>query len=123
MIDYSKIYIVILLVLFQINFSIGKSNNLWKNSGSTPQERASSLLSQMNTTEKLIMLHGAYNSPYIGFVPGNERLSIPEIRMNDGPQGFRDNSNVGSTTCFPSVIFSFNSKYLLLFNLSNSIIS
>ena len=47
------------------------------------------------------MLHGA-GGGYVGNVPAIERLSIPAITMNDGPQGFRDNAHVGTTTSFPS---------------------
>ena len=42
---------------------------------------------------------------YIGRVPGIERLKIPDLNMNDGPEGFRCGGEVcppGSTTQFPS---------------------
>ena len=32
----------------------------------------------------------------------NERLGIPPIHMNDGPQGFRENMWPGTTTAWPS---------------------
>ena len=52
------------------------------------------------------MLHGDTNKtgglPYVGNVPGNTRLNIPPLTLNDGPQGFRDNDNPGTTTAWPS---------------------
>jgi len=40
------------------------------------------------------MLHGSRSDPaapcpYVGNIVANTRLGIPQIRMNDGPQGFR----------------------------------
>lgn len=35
-----------------------------------------------------------------GNVPGNARLGIPALNLNDGPQGFR--GNPGTSTCWPS---------------------
>lgn len=47
------------------------------------------------------MLHGG-RSPgqagYVGNTPPIERLGIPALNLNDGPQGFRS----GGTTCWPS---------------------
>jgi beta-glucosidase len=39
---------------------------------------------------------------YVGYVNGCERLGIPALKLNDGPQGFRDETNPGTTTSFPS---------------------
>ena len=55
-------------------------------SGATAASRAQIMLSKMNFTEKLAMLHGI-SGPYVGNVAGNSRLGIPPISMNDGPQG------------------------------------
>lgn len=63
--------------------------------------------------EKIVMLHGPTDGPkaqcntsaacaYVGNVAPNPRLGIPPITMNDGPQGFRDNVNPGTTTAWPS---------------------
>jgi hypothetical protein len=41
---------------------------------------------------------------YTGNVYPNTRLGIPQIKMNDGPQGFRDGSNPGTSTAWPSAM-------------------
>jgi len=59
------------------------------------------LVGQMNLTEKITFLHGV-DGPYIGNIAANERLGIPSLTMNDGPQGFRtDFLHRGTTTAFP----------------------
>lgn len=68
----------------------------------TPAERAENMLKQMNTTEKLAMLHG-HKGLYIGNIVGNDRLGIPSLNMHDGPQGFRVTETTkpeGSTTAW-----------------------
>ena len=42
------------------------------------------------------------NSCYVGTVFALDRLDIPALLYNDGPQGFRDDSRPGTTTAFPS---------------------
>ena len=64
-----------------------------------PSQRAAALLKSMNQTEKLHMLHGS-GSGYVGNVAANERLNIPALKMNDGPQGFR--GDAGTSTAMPS---------------------
>jgi len=66
----------------------------------TPSERAQKLLAQMNLTEKIDMVHGI-GGPYVGNVPANERLKIPSLNLNDGPQGFRSAYD-GTSTQWPS---------------------
>ena len=41
---------------------------------------------------------------YTGNVAPNARLGIPQIKMNDGPQGFRDNNHPGTSTAWPSAL-------------------
>jgi len=65
-------------------------------------DRASDLLAQMNLTEKVGLLHGS-TSDYTGATTAVERLGIPRLYMNDGPQGFRTSDELaGTTTAFPS---------------------
>ena len=63
--------------------------------------RAAALLRRMTLDEKIEIVHGVAGY-YIGNVPGNARLGIPPLNMNDGPQGFRaaDSYN-GTTTQWP----------------------
>ena len=75
----------------------------WMNAADPPSARAEALLAQMNTTEKLALLHGSCGG-YVGNVCANARLGIPAIRMNDGPQGFRDNAHPGTSTAWPCAL-------------------
>ena len=74
----------------------------WQNATMYPVDRASALLAEMTIEEKIMMLHGGSSSNYVGYVEGNSRLGIPPLNLADGPQGFRDDSHVGTTTSFPS---------------------
>ena len=65
-----------------------------------PTERAAMLVSVMNLSEKVHLFHGSC-SGYVGNVCGIQRVGIPPIRMNDGPQGYRDNDHPGSSTAWP----------------------
>lgn len=61
----------------------------WMDSLKSPQTRAEELIAEMRLDEKLIMLHGIPNNVdgdviYVGLVKGNERLGIPQLRLNDG---------------------------------------
>ena len=67
----------------------------------TPRERAQELVAKMTLDEKVSMLHGT-NGPYVGNVGAIDHLGIPALKYNDGPQGFRDNAHLGTTTAFPS---------------------
>lgn len=75
-------------------------------SAGSPETRATLLLNAMNLSEKLHMLAGNNTMfPYVGAVTGNERLGIPALTLNDGPQGFRGQrpfSPPGSSTAWPS---------------------
>ena len=85
----------------------------WSDVTATPDERAAALVKNMTLDEKLEMLHGPPTGPccqcttspscaYVGNIAANERLGIPPVNMNDGPQGFRDNNHPGTTTAWPS---------------------
>lgn len=85
----------------------------WSDRRVSPEQRAALLLKNMTLEEKFAMLHGPATGPccqcktsascaYVGNVAANSRLGIPPINMNDGPQGFRDDNNPGTTTAWPS---------------------
>jgi len=63
---------------------------------------------QMTLEEKITYLggDGMGNYPddgrYVGTVPALDRLNIPQLSYNDGPQGFRDDARPGTSTAFPS---------------------
>lgn len=65
------------------------------------KQKVSDLVAQMTLDEKISMLHGTTGA-YVGQTPAIPRLGIPALQMNDGPQGFRDDSHPGTTTSFPS---------------------
>jgi beta-glucosidase len=71
----------------------------------TPSDRAEILLKKMNLEEKLRMMRGSLAGDYVGNIEGNERLGIPAIAMQDGPQGFRITKKTGeegTSTAWPS---------------------
>ncbi len=68
----------------------------WLNAKLTPEQRAAALLANMTLDEKVHMLH-ASGEGYIGNVEGIDRLGVPALRLNDGPQGAR-REVVGSTS-------------------------
>ena len=82
----------------------------WMDPNDTPSERAHALRLNMTTKEKISLLHGIGELHdllgYVGAVKGVPRVGIPDIRLNDGPQGFRCGSPAacdgGSSTQFPS---------------------
>ena len=89
----------------------------WMNPNDSPAVRAAVLLKQMTLEEKVIMLHGPPTGSccecdekegplcnYTGNIAPNSRLGIPQIKMNDGPQGFRDNKHPGTSTSWPSAM-------------------
>ncbi len=51
----------------------------------SPSEMAQLTLAKMTRREKLTMMHGV-NGVYTGNIPGNQRLGIPAIKMQDDPQ-------------------------------------
>ena len=64
-----------------------------------PLARARMLLANLTQEEKLGFLHGGC-SGYVFNSCGVPRLGIPNVRANDGPQGFRGPS--GTSTAWPS---------------------
>jgi beta-glucosidase len=62
--------------------------------------RVESLITRMTLEEKIQMLHGANRRGFIGYVPANPRLGIPELALTDGPAGVRH----GPGTAFPAPV-------------------
>ena len=85
----------------------------WLTPGAPPATRALALLKEMTLAEKVERLHGQcvgwpcqpnekLKVPYVGNVLGNERLAIPQLNLNDGPQGFRGEQ--GTSTAWPAAL-------------------
>lgn len=65
--------------------------------------RAKRIVANMTLSEKIMLVHGNVSDWYTGWVHGVERLGIPELRMQDGPQGFRTYAqDDGTSTQWPS---------------------
>jgi beta-glucosidase len=85
-------------IVFLVSRNLAVSN--------TFQDMIENLMSKMELSEKLDMLHGI-KGIYVGNIPSNERLGIPSLRMQDGPQGFRVTEHTGAdgtTTAWPSAL-------------------
>ena len=73
-----------------------------------PRAVAERLVKAMTLGEKLRLLQGnatgGYaNMPWVGIVNGVPRLGVPDLRMNDGPQGYRALKQYsGTSTQWPS---------------------
>jgi beta-glucosidase len=70
----------------------------WAGSPAPADVRAGQVLARMTLDEKIAMVHGTGGSAYTGYVPGNARLCIPALKMQDGPLGVR----MANTTQLPS---------------------
>lgn len=71
----------------------------------TPSTDAEMMLEKMDLEEKLRMMRGSLAGDYVGNIEGNDRLQIPAIAMQDGPQGFRITKKTGeegTSTAWPS---------------------
>ena len=47
------------------------------------------------------MVHGT-TTKYVGMMKGIPELGIPDLNLQDGPQGVRDDRDPGTSTCWPS---------------------
>lgn len=74
----------------------------WMDSSLPPEQRAGLLLGVMTVDEKIAMVHGDSPHGYVGRVPGNARLGIPELILQDGPAGAA--GGLTSVTAFPDPI-------------------
>jgi beta-glucosidase len=63
----------------------------WVGSTAPIESRVTAVLAQMTLDEKIAMVHGAAGSAYTGFIPGDARLCIPALKLQDGPVGVRMN--------------------------------
>jgi hypothetical protein len=82
------------------------ANQPWQAAGLSTDERVELLINALTLEEKLVMTHGVLGE-YTGNVPTNERVGIPSLNMQDGPQGFRDDfdrDSVGKSTAWPSAL-------------------
>ena len=104
-----KMMLITVLLAF-LACCLSQSTMPWMNKSLSPADRAKALLSEMTTEEKIFMLHGVSDEPdvahegYVGYVVGNDRLGIPPLKLNDGPQGFRVDEYPGTSTCWPSLM-------------------
>jgi beta-glucosidase len=72
----------------------------WIGSTAPIETRVGQVLAQMTVDEKIAMVHGAAGSAYTGYIPGDVRLCIPALKMQDGPVGVRMND----TTQLPAAV-------------------
>lgn len=73
--------------------------------GGSADDRAAALVARMTLDEKIAMVHGTPSDTYIGWVPGIERLGIPDLLLTDGPAGIRTPKQTsGPSTAFPAPI-------------------
>ncbi|MEW1866491.1 MULTISPECIES: glycoside hydrolase family 3 C-terminal domain-containing protein [unclassified Streptomyces] len=70
----------------------------WVGSTAPVNTRTAQVLSKMTLDDKIAMVHGSAAGPYTGLVPGNSRLCIPALKMQDGPTGVR----MSDTTQLPA---------------------
>ena len=70
--------------------------------------RANDFASTMSVDEHLTLLGGQIEQSYIGstgaFVVSSTGARVPELRLNDGPQGFRAHNRPGTTTQWPCAL-------------------
>ncbi len=90
----------------------------WMNRELTPDQRADLVIARMTLDEKIQLVHGAgfpglgetepalvRSNGGFGFVPGIERLGIPDLNLNDGTLGVVNNARNGRySTALPSVL-------------------
>jgi len=76
--------------------------------GSDARARALALANAMSLDEQLTLLGGKFEQGYVGatssFEVAANGAKVPELRMNDGPQGFRAQNQPGTTTQWPCAL-------------------
>jgi len=91
-----KIFFLTCLLISLITVSKGQ---VYLDTKAAVEDRVNDLLPRLTAEEKLSYI-GGYNNFYIQAIP---RLSIPEIKMSDGPVGVR---TYGKTTAYPAGILT-----------------
>jgi beta-glucosidase len=81
----------------------------WRDQSLSPDNRASALLKLLTFEEKSKFLsryvsHRTKTSDWTGGTLGVERLGVPSVWYEDGPQGFRDELHHNSTTAWPCAL-------------------
>jgi len=85
---------------------VSYDEHYWQHRPFTEGSKAAalSMLELMTFDEKVTLLHGLELHQYVGETAPIERLGIPALALNDGPQGFRDpigSGAAGTSTAFP----------------------
>ncbi|MEE4540389.1 glycoside hydrolase family 3 C-terminal domain-containing protein [Streptomyces sp. V4-01] len=72
----------------------------WVGSTAPVNTRTAQVLARMTLDEKIAMVHGTASGAYTGLVPGNSRLCVPALKVQDGPTGVR----MDDTTQLPAAV-------------------
>ena len=79
------------VILLAVTLSRGNAGSPW---GPGPASRATALLAKMSLADKIGAVHGTtlglVTSGYVGSVLANEKLGVPLLGLEDGPQGVAD---------------------------------
>jgi beta-glucosidase len=82
------------------------ANCPWMDAKKSPDERAQQLVKAMSIDDKIQMVHQALpvwgHEGAAGYIPGNPKLCVPDLALNDAGQGVGDQEV--NTTAFPSGI-------------------
>lgn len=101
---FCGLLLTIILVSIRSNSKDKILEGPWLDKSLSPDVRAKALISVMTKDEKITLLYGDAAPPYTGHAPGIPRLSIPDLNLNDGPQGFRYEARNDTTTQMPAAI-------------------
>lgn len=97
---FGPVVVFIFLLLFPNPSLTAQDAQPWMDKSLTPRQRADRLLSAMTPDEKHVMVHGTGFGTYGGVTPGNSRLGIPTLNLQDGPIGV--GAGMTKVTAFPS---------------------
>jgi beta-glucosidase len=89
-----------LLAAAALTGAAAQSSNVWPPAA---YASASAMLAKMSLADKLQLAAGTGKTyPYVGIVPGNAKLGIPSMGLEDGPQGVADGALL--VTAWPSAL-------------------